>query len=213
MEELDKLKRDWQRNDSLFPKFSEADLYKMLHKKSSSIVKWILIISILEFAFWLLISFCMRGSNANKQLENLDIQYITTPMTIIGYLIILYFFYRFYINYRKITATDNVKKLMATILNTRRAVNQYIIVNIVWIIISCIVIFTIYFYKDERLNEALHQSEKNGTETTFYLIYIIGTVISLAAFIGIIWGFYKLIYGILLKRLHKNYNELKKIDF
>lgn len=213
MEELDKLKKDWQSSAALFPKFSEADLYKMLHKKSSSIVKWILIISILEFAFWLLISLCMRGSNANRQLENLDIQYITTPMTVIGYVIILYFFFRFYTNYRKITATDNVKKLMATILNTRRAVNQYIIVNIVWIIISCIVIFTIYFYKDETLNEALHRSEANGTEMKFYLIYILGTIFSLAMFIGLIWLFYKLIYGLLLKRLHRNYNELKKIDF
>lgn len=213
MEELDKLKKDWQRSESLFPKFSEADLYKMLHKKSSSIVKWILVISILEFAFWLLASFLMRGSNANKQLENLDIEYITTPMTVIGYVIILYFFIRFYINYRKITTTDNVKKLMATILNTRKAVNTYILVNITWMIISCIVIFSIFFRKDEMLNEALHQSEVKGTEVSFYLIYIIGTVISLAVFFGIIWLFYKLIYGLLLKRLHRNYNELKKIDF
>ena len=31
-------------------------------------------------------------------------------------------------------------------------------------------------------------------------------------FVTIIWLFYKLIYGILLKRLNRNYNELKKIE-
>lgn len=213
MEELDKLKRDWQRSEEWFPKFSEKDLYSMLHKKSSSVVKWILIISILEFAFWVFISLCMRGSSASKQIEDMNIEYITTPMSIIGYIIIIYFFVRFYINYRKITATDNVKKLMATILNTRRAVNHYILVNIVWIIISCIVIFTIYFYKDKMLNEALRRNEAAGTEVKFYFIYIIGATFWVALFIGAIWVFYKLIYGLLLKRLHRNYNELKKIDF
>ena len=213
MEDLDKLKRDWQRSEEWFPKFSEKDLYGMLHKNSSSVVKWILIISILEFAFWVGTSFLMRDNGANKQLEQLDIEYLTTPMTIIGYAIIIYFFVRFYINYRKITATDNVKKLMATILNTRKTVMTYIFVNIAWVFISCIVIFTIYFYKDATFNEALHQSEAKGNEMTFYLIYFGLTLASLVVLIGLVWGFYKLIYGLLLRRLHKNYNELKKIDF
>jgi len=29
---------------------------------------------------------------------------------------------------------------------------------------------------------------------------------------GVIWLFYKLLYGILLKRLNRNYNELKKLE-
>ena len=47
MKELDLLKKDWQKNDA-FEQVSEVDIYKMLHKKSSSIVKWIFIISILD---------------------------------------------------------------------------------------------------------------------------------------------------------------------
>ena len=30
--------------------------------------------------------------------------------------------------------------------------------------------------------------------------------------VGIIWLFYRLLYGILLRKLYRNYNELKKID-
>ena len=56
MEELDLLKKDWKRNANSFEQISEVEIYKMLHKKSSSIVKWILIISILEVLLWTAIS-------------------------------------------------------------------------------------------------------------------------------------------------------------
>jgi hypothetical protein len=34
----------------------------------------------------------------------------------------------------------------------------------------------------------------------------------LLLFVGLFWLFYRLIYGILLKKLYRNYHELKKID-
>jgi hypothetical protein len=46
MKELDLLKKDWKKSTASFEQISELELYKMIHKKSSSIVKWILIISI-----------------------------------------------------------------------------------------------------------------------------------------------------------------------
>ena len=52
MKELDLLKKDWKKNSDSFEQISEKEIYKMIHKKSSSIVKWILIISILEISFW-----------------------------------------------------------------------------------------------------------------------------------------------------------------
>jgi len=48
MDELDLLKKDWQNKEEHLPKLSYNELYNMIWKKSSSIVKWILIISILE---------------------------------------------------------------------------------------------------------------------------------------------------------------------
>ena len=55
MDELELLKKDWKKDHTDFPKLSYNEIYKMILKKSSSIVKWIFIISLLEFAFWSLI--------------------------------------------------------------------------------------------------------------------------------------------------------------
>ncbi len=213
MDELDILKQNWKKSSVNFPKFSEQDIYAMLHKKSSSIVKWILIISILEFVFWLALSFLMKDSRSTQQLDNLHVDYITIPMTVLGYFIIIFFFCKFYINYRKITTTDNVRALMDSILNTRKTVNNYIIANIAFIILSCIVIFTVYFQKDPVLLDTLSKYEASGDSTMFYLIYIAAAMVFMAIFILVIWLFYKLIYGLLLRRLRRNYEELKKIDF
>ena len=49
MDELELLKKDWKKNDAQFKQVSENEIYGMLHKSSSSIVKWIFIISIVEF--------------------------------------------------------------------------------------------------------------------------------------------------------------------
>ncbi len=213
MDALEKLKQDWKRSEGIFPTYSEKDIYRMIHQRSSSIVKWILIISILEFAFWLALSFFMKDSQGQKKIDSFHIDYITLPMTVVSYAIIIYFFVRFYINYRKISTTDNVKTLMASILNTRKTVQYYIFANITYLIITCIVIFSIYFRSDAALLETLHRSQANGDEAKFYLIYIGLALLSIIALVIVVWLFYKLIYGILLKRLHRNYEELKKIDF
>ena len=51
MDELEILKKDWKKNENAFDQVTEKEIYGMLHKRSSSIVKWILITSILEFLF------------------------------------------------------------------------------------------------------------------------------------------------------------------
>ena len=213
MEELDKLKKDWNRSQDNYPKFSEREIYAMLHKGSSSVVKWILIISILEFVFWLGLSFLLKDSPNVKRVDGSLVDYITVPMSLVSYGIIIYFFCIFYMNYRKITTTDNVKTLMANILRTRKAVSNYIFVNIAYIIVSSIIIFFIFFKYDKGLLDTLHQSEASGQQVAFYLTYIIFTLLSIGILILIIWLFYKLIYGLLLRKLHRNYEELKKIDF
>ena len=55
MDELELLKKDWQKKDEHLPKLSYNEIYTMIWKKSSSIVKWIFYISIMEFVFWIAI--------------------------------------------------------------------------------------------------------------------------------------------------------------
>ncbi len=52
MDELELLKKDWETSSKNYPELNNEELYKLIYKRSSSIVKWIFIISLLEFAFW-----------------------------------------------------------------------------------------------------------------------------------------------------------------
>ena len=96
MDELDLLKKDWQKEDSRYPKLSYNEIYGMILKKSSSIVKWIFIISIIEFVFWTGISFALKDADFNKKFESYNAGNIMIPFMVLGYLILAYFFYKFF---------------------------------------------------------------------------------------------------------------------
>ena len=51
MDLLEKYKKAWDNQPEETNKVSKIDIYKMAHSKSSSIVKWIFIIGVLEFVF------------------------------------------------------------------------------------------------------------------------------------------------------------------
>ena len=69
MEELDILKKAWQKDTHSFEQVTEVEIYKMLHRKSSSIVKWILVISLLEFSLWALVNFAFNTEDTIKSLH------------------------------------------------------------------------------------------------------------------------------------------------
>ena len=213
MEELDLLKKHWKKDESSFQQVSEKQIYKMIHKSSSSIVKWIFIISILEFVLWSVLSFCMKDGEVMRKFNNYHAEHIMVPFMVIGYLGLAYFFFQFYMNYRKISATDNVQKLINTILKTRKKVTQYVWFNIFYGVLSAVVVLFIQFNYDQELIDMIKMSEKSSNSLLFYGIYIGITILFLSIFIGLLWLFYRLVYGILLRRLYKNCEELKKIDY
>ncbi|MFL0353682.1 hypothetical protein [Xanthomarina sp. GH4-25] len=213
MDELELLKKDWKKDeDTKYPKLSYNEIYKMILKKSSSIVKWIFIISILEFALWTLISFAFKNTDYNKRFESYHAENIMIPFLILGYIILAYFFYKFYMNYRTISATDSAKILMENILKTRRTVKHYVGFNLIYMAVSAFVALGIQFDRDEDMISLVEKASANGEAFKFYAITIVLTLVFLAVFIAVILGFYYLIYGILLKRLNKNYKELKKLE-
>lgn len=212
MDELDILKKDWQKQEEKLPKLSYDEIYKMILKKSSSIVKWIFIISLLEFVFWALISFAMKDTDAMTRFESYDADNIIIPLTIISYVVLAYFFYRFYMNYKTISATDNARKLMKNILKTRKTVKQYVAFNLIFLFITTFIALGIQFNKDEEMINIIEKASANGELLKFYAITILATLVVLAIIIALILLFYYLIYGLLLGRLNKNYNELKKLE-
>jgi len=212
MDGLDLLKKDWAKSESKYPKLSYDEIYKMILKKSSSIVKWIFIISLLEFAFWFGIAFLLKGTSFSGKMEALDLDAVLIPISIISYGVIFYFFYLFYKNYKNISSTDNAKVLMENILKTRRTVKYYVIFNLASIFFGTALGIYYAINHDSESIEKLQQAAANGNETLVYAA-IIGTVIvMLIIAIGILALFYWLIYGLLLRRLNHNYKELKKLE-
>ena len=69
MDGLDILKKDWNKENQTYDQVSEFDIYKMLHKNSSSTVKWILIIGIIEFMLWTGIGFFFNSDEYIKSIH------------------------------------------------------------------------------------------------------------------------------------------------
>ncbi|WP_347925169.1 hypothetical protein [Pontimicrobium sp. SW4] len=215
MDELELLKKDWKKEDNNFPKLSYNEIYKMILKKSSSIVKWIFIISILEFVFWVAVAFALKYSGYNDEMVNIDnieSSTIFIIMSVISYVILAYFFYRFYMNYRRINSTDNATTLMENILRTRRTVKQYVGFNLIAMVVSVSVLLPYFMNQDPNTRTIIDNATADGELLKFYAGIIIVTFIMLALVIGVLLLFYWLIYGILLKRLNNNYRELKKLE-
>ena len=70
----------------------------------------------------------------------------------------------------------------------------------------------LFFNYDPDLIKLIHESQANGDLVKFYAIYVGLALVGTAVILLIFWLFYKLLYGLLLKRLHRNYEELKKLD-
>ncbi|MGC4039645.1 MAG: hypothetical protein QM710_02300 [Flavobacterium sp.] len=215
MEELDLLKKAWQKDTHRFEQVSENEIYKMLHTKSSSIVKWILIISILEFIFWNIISVMFLGDNYIRKKYGKDMyEYVVEinfVYNIINYTIVAIFIYLFYRNYKRISTTTSTKQLMQDILRTRKTVHYYVWFNIVFFVVGVLVILYVQLNYDSKFAIIMERIHNDSGYTVMCKTF--GIVIGLIlVVVSAIWGFYKLIYGILLGKLNKNYKELKKID-
>lgn len=210
MDALERLKKDWK-NQTNYPKVTKEEIYILLHKKSSSIVKWIFILSLIEFGFWTMIGFLTKDNEAQKRIDSYNIDHITTPLIVVGYMVLVYFFILFYTNYKKISNTDSVKLLMEKILKTRKTVRHYVIFNLIFLYISVIIGIGIELNYNTDFILLVEQSVERGNVYIFYGIVILVTILALAIISGLLLGFYYLVYGLLLKRLKKNYKKLQKL--
>ena len=209
MKELDLLKKDWQKNDNSFDQISETEIYKMIHKKSSSIVKWILIISILEVLLWTCTSICFNTDDYLINLNHPELIQYCEIFTYFNYGVILFFIYLFYKNYITISTTTSTKQLMSDILKTRKTVQYYVWYNLGMLLVSLIIGFIIAFFYNPELSDLKEKIAANGKVMAITLGILFFTTVLL---LGVFWLFYRLLYGILLRRLYANYKELKKID-
>jgi hypothetical protein len=204
MKELDLLKKDWKKSEASFKQLSEKDIYAMIHKKSSSIVKWILIVSILEFVILNGIGFLLPQDPYLAKYDQLH-PYLSL-LEDFNYLVILGFIILFYKNYKTISILNNASLLIQHILTTRKIVHYYIYWNIL------ITGFIGAFGFIDGWNYSWKESGKAGTIPDHGVEMIIPFVLAMLFIMLFIWGFYKLLYGNFLKKLKVNYNELQKIE-
>ena len=204
MKELDKLKQEWAKQN-FDQYFSKEDLQGFLHNKSAHSIKWIFYLSIIEFVLYL--SFPLLVPNyldSFAYYKSLNLFNFSIFTTLFGYLILLYFMWRFFKNYRKISVADSVKDHLSAILKTRRAVNQYFYFNVSVLIIFSIVVLIAAFQFDKNM---IALQEKNSS--FIMIIFVIGAIISVI--LGVFGLLYYFVYGRFLRPLKQNERELKKI--
>ena len=214
MDELELLKKDWDTSKQNYPNLNKEEIYKLISKRSSSIVKWIFIISILEFSLWTILSFFAEGTTEFQQnIRANDYRFIYYTIIGVSYIIILVFMYLFYKNYRSISVTENTKVLMEQILKTRKTVKYYVIYNLAMMCLS-IPIAVIMELSSPESQTLISEIQGDGDKGiyVFYLIVAVLSLIVMAVVTAFFLGFYYLIYGLLLKRLKKNHKELKKLE-
>ena len=211
MDELDLLKKDWKKQDADYPKLSYDEIYTIVHKKSSSVVKWIFIICIAELIFWNVINLLIPDSYFEIY-EKLHLKTVLSISYVIHYVVVIGFIYLFYKNYNSICVIDSTNLLMKKIIRTRKTVNYYVYYNIIATIILSFVINFMMFSDEELLMQVFNPKNLDIGGDKLFNILLISQVIGLVIIILFLWVYYRIIYGILLKKLNKNYKELATLE-
>ncbi|MCL7763449.1 hypothetical protein MPF19_08495 [Polaribacter sp. Z014] len=201
MDLLEKYKTTWKNQPEEENKFSSVDIYKMTKSKSSSIVKWIFIIGIIEFVGLNSLYFFIDLDEAYAEYKKIGLEKFIYISNILFYLVIFYFLIKFYLNYKSISTSDSTKVLMKKILRTRKTVRNYVLFNLVFMALLMIIVM---------VAEINFKSEDLETKQIFLVILL--TLVVTLVLLGVLWLFYQILYGILLKKLNRNHKELSKLD-
>lgn len=213
MDELELLKKDWKNRGENFPRLSQNDFYPMLLKKSSSIVRWIFYISIIEFIVPHLLYFLPSFRNGLKIYDDMGLSKIFIILSAVQYTVVSYFIYQFYKRYREISVLDNAKNLMKNIIRTRRTVKHYIIFCLSLVFMIFVISMVSIYLNDNFIADfGLTEKTKDISPEKFKLSVLLFLGAFGVLFTLVMGAVYFLLYGILLKKLNKNYNELRQLE-
>ncbi|MDP5100045.1 MAG: hypothetical protein NWQ09_01855 [Nonlabens sp.] len=211
MDQLEQLKQQWTASDGSYPKYSAGQLTGFIAKRSSSIVKWLFYIALIEFGIFGLLTILMYDTESQQHSKEIAGELFYYGSFVLHYVVIMGFIYLFYKNYKNIDAEQPTRSLMKNILKTRRTMKWYIWYNLGYIMIFTVALSILMLLNDPsitKMTEELHVKNM----TTFNVAFV-GIAVAIAAVMcGVFYLVYSLIYGILLRRLNKNYEELKKME-
>lgn len=201
MKELEELKHKWA-NQDFSQSFSKEEIKDFLQKKSTHSIKWIFYLSIIEFIVYL--SFPLLAPNYLDSFDyykTLNLYEFSIITTVLGYVVLVYFMWRFLKNFKNISVANSIKDHLSAILNTRRAVNQYFYLNVVILVIFTGVVIVSALQLDQNM---IALKEENTS--LMIMIFVISIVISII--LGIFGLLYYFIYGRFLRPLKNNEKEL-----
>ncbi|MGB5190873.1 hypothetical protein [Robiginitalea sp.] len=213
IDELDLLKKDWQTKETNLPRLTYEEIYKMIWKKSSSVVRWIFYISIIEFLLphllYLIPSF--RDEMDFNFAKSLGINNWIIALTVVQYTVAIYFIFQFYKRYREISVLDDAKKLMKQIFRTRQTVKHYVLFCLAMVLLI-FGVFIVGMALDDNLVQTLNLKNKNVDPGQLKWALIGVMAVAGVLFTAILAGIYFLLYGLLTRKLNQNYTELKRMD-
>jgi MFS family permease len=206
MTDLNKYKELWKDQETYQDKVDKNTLSRMIRGKSSSIVHWIFIISVIEFSLFLLLDIFSHPSLILPEDEKIKMRLFSRIISITGYGIMLYFMIRFYLNYKKIQVTLSIKELLHNIIQTRRSVRNYIVANITLMVIGTLtgayILLQSDSYKD-LIKQITLRFNVNGMLVAWSIVAFLVIITA-----GLLLLIYYLLYGLLIRRLMNNYKEL-----
>jgi hypothetical protein len=216
--DLDSFKKTWQ-EQPVQEKYDNSEILQMLNRKSRNYVKYIFWISVAEFLFFSAVGlfYIIQGKESNSFMSILEklgakkttelegsLDNIYIVLKVLSLSITAYFVYKFYQNYKKIKIEENLKKFILKIIQFKKTVNAFILINILLLIsfTSIFIVFIFYILNSQNIEV------NNSTLTAF----VIGIVISTILAVFLIWLYYKVVYGIIMRKLDRNLIQLKEID-
>jgi len=210
--DLANYKKVWKNQPEEKNKISALEIYKMTQSKSNSIVKWIFIIGLLEFVFWFAINYLGTKNGALEPYEKLNLINFIDNFNYFHYVVVVLFLILFYRNFSLISTVDDTKTLMKNILLVRKTVKWYVYYNLIYAVVFSIILNILIFNTPDGINILSGIDNGSFNKEHMMSVFIIAQIVVMAIMILILWLFYYLLYGIMLKKLNKNYKELTKLN-
>ena len=103
---------------------------------------------------------------------------------------------------------------MKNILRTRKTVKYFVIYNVTASVLLIIGINFYYYFNQDIVFQFMTEDYgiTNISQERFMKMFFVIQILFGIVMIGFILLFYRIVYGILLRRLYNNYKELKKIE-
>lgn len=216
--DLDSFKETWQKQP-VEPKYDSKEIESMLNKSSRNYVKYILWISFVEFILILganlyytflgedtadLMSVLGKLGIDNSSNFETTLSNIYLILKIVSLVMTAVFVYLFYQNYRKINIEANLKKLILQIIRFKKTVQLFILANIALVVLFTFILGIFTFSVLAEQNIELTNPTLIG--------FIVGLILTMGISVVIIWIYYRVVYGFILKRLSKNLEQLQNIE-